>query len=232
MSTGPELLARLRRLVNELAEGSSPRWTDVVLYEYLTDEYWDWWRDLSAMEGAGWGVVRKEFTVAADTEESDLSSVLTRRLMRINKLYFKPSPNVRPVPVDKAQVGELETYRSPNSVGLRLIQVHELQWRDGTPYLQILPKKEEAADFILDFIYEPDAIDASTTSIDVPQSHEPLLLYRAAQVALAEEGTQDGAYADRIARLEMNLRAFIHTSGEAHGIETVRDEVGAFIYEE
>lgn len=217
MSTGSDLLARVRR---HLQETSEKEWDDdAQLLPYINDAYFEVCAELIQIPRSGWFKVENEFTIAAETETFDLSTLTYiasnsgTSFWRLAALWHVISG--RPFPVPAAQRGSEAELRHGQPVGASTTPAIYLVRQGGTSYLTALPTANATRTFRALYWYRPAEL-TSVASLETPREYDPLIGYLAAEKALMDEGQDDDRITAEVQRLRVRM---IDNETNSEGVE-------------
>lgn len=188
MSTVAEMLTRVRL---ELEESTAEEWTDALLTQYINDEHRQLIAMLAQIPDAGWGTYTETFTVAASTEQYDLSG-LTHEFEAVNSLWHQRSSGSE-VRVPLASERQFNLHRdSGQAVSSDSTPHYQITRVGGVEYLHFLPLSDATRTFRIVYDYVP-AVLTSGQSLHTPSRYDDLLAAMVKRRALATVGESDEA---------------------------------------
>lgn len=235
MSTLLQVRTRLRRYLRESATVAET-WEDDRLDEILNDAIKTVSAEMGQVDGAGWFIQSATFTIAASTEEFDLSGLTGHSsypFAAIRELFHVASDG-REIRVERRDGPDYNSYRRPSgeTVSNDYAPVVRLRRAGGTSFLGALPLADGVRTFRLDWRYEHPTLSNDGDALHTPDRYDEYVARLAQRDALEDTGQMDTGVEQKIALLRARL---LDREGDAEGEDRpkrIRDDVGSAFSED
>lgn len=190
------LTAARTRLRTMLRESSANQWTDAHLNELLQDHNWAVYKKIAQRRGAGYGELQETITLAADATTFSLTAgsnptALTKNLKAILFVEHQGLSGFWNLCNELQEADEFR-YRAQNAI-VATGDVPPL-YRLRRPNIVFLPASAAARTLRITYRPLPTVLTGSD-NMDVDDDYLPIVLYRAAEAALAELGEDETQFA-------------------------------------
>jgi len=199
-STVTTLLANTRL---HLQEATAREWTDAQIITYISRSYLRFAAYLSMLKGSDWFQTTEDVTLAADGT-TVLLTAFTNDLAAIKHIMFKETSGfyVQCLPFQEGDDFRL-LYTTTLVVNSNTAPRYRLRQPDN---IYFLPKSGAARTINVTYRYRPTALTTGSDTVATPLEYDDVIEYRAAILALADEGEKDpqfeGLLSERLAEIE------------------------------